>query len=82
MSKTMTIGEIFPPSTLKEMEQEYERQRLAKRKELDPFRLANALRPIIEVDIERINVRTGQQNDPKYLAYAVAWAMTQPRNPR
>jgi len=68
MTKTLPIGQIL---TQKEMK---EAIRLYKKCATSQFAERCAVE-IIEPIIDRINEASGQENDPKYLAYCIEFAL-------
>ena len=59
--KKLPVGEIFPEIVLKKASKLKEKKH-------------NLLLKIIKDHIEEINKLTGQENDPKYLAYVLEYA--------
>ena len=69
--KTCTITDILT-------EEEIVQARKLYRQLKDTGRFATEVcKTLIEPNMARINHRTGQENDPKYLAYAVEYVLSQ-----
>lgn len=67
--KSYTIGELFTGSEIDRAMQLY-KKRTTQREFID-----EVTRSIVEPALERINLRTGQKNDARYLAYALEYAI-------
>ena len=67
---TLTIGDILTPAEIKKVRALYDKKGIAG--------FANeCCDKIIKPNIERINKKIGQECDPKFLAYAVEYALLQ-----
>jgi hypothetical protein len=69
--KTVTLGQLFTGAEIRRAQTLYREL-----KGTGTF-AATVAKELIEPNLTRINTATGQENDPRYIAYMVEYAMAQ-----